>query len=453
MKGSLSNGDWNAELDRWLEPFLRRLSRRAQRRWAPVYMKGLLLPGERKSVEPMAGRVAPGDVQQLHHFVSTSPWATAPLEMELAHQADRLVGGRDAVLVIDDTALVKQGKHSVGVQHQYCGQLGKKANCQALVSLTLARDEVPVCVGLRLFLPEAWAADRERCRAVGVPDEPEHRPKWEIALAEIDRLLTAGVRFGCVLADAEYGKAAAFRHGLSERHLRWAVGILPTQSVYPADVTLQTAVPKARGGRPAKHPIPSHPAIGAAKLIEMLPPRAFRQIMWRRGTKGPLKAAFAVVRVRVGDGPLMARNRHLPGEAAWLVCERRASGERKYYLANHPAHTSQRTLVRAIKQRWICEQMHQQMKEELGLDHFEGRSWRGLHHHALMCMLAFAFLQRLRLGGEKKRGRATRNRSAAAAVPTGSSPPDSYRAEPHRPAMSALRLPHRLPSAALNLAE
>jgi SRSO17 transposase len=199
--------DWAGDLERWLAPFLARLSRQAQRHWAPVYLKGLLLPGERKSVEPMAGRVAPGDVQQLHHFVSTSPWATAPLEAELARQAVRLVGGPDAVLVIDDTALVKQGKHSVGVQHQYCGQLGKKANCQALVSLTLARDEVPACVGLRLFLPEAWAADRERCRAAGVPDGLEHRPKWQIALAEIDRLLAAGVRFGCILTDAEYGKA------------------------------------------------------------------------------------------------------------------------------------------------------------------------------------------------------------------------------------------------------
>ena len=140
---------WEVELGRWLEPFLARLRRRAQRHWAPFYLKGLILPGERKSVEPMAARVAPGDLQQLHHFVSTSPWATAPLEDELVKAADRLVGGPEAVLVIDDTALVKQGRHSVGVKRQYRGQLGKKANCQSLVSLTLARAEVPVGVGLR----------------------------------------------------------------------------------------------------------------------------------------------------------------------------------------------------------------------------------------------------------------------------------------------------------------
>src|SRR6476619_4632083 len=205
------------ELERWLEPFVAGLRRQAQRRWASFYLKGLILPGERKSVEPMAARVAPADTQQLHHFVSTSPWATAPLEDELVKVADRLVGGADAVLVIDDTALVKQGRHSVGVKRQYCGQLGKTANCQSLVSLTLARSEVPVCVGLRLFLPEDWCGDAERRAAVGVPEAIGYRPKWKIALNEIDRVLASGARCGCVLADAEYGKAAEFRARLAER--------------------------------------------------------------------------------------------------------------------------------------------------------------------------------------------------------------------------------------------
>src|ERR687886_1046502 len=155
MDGSPAEG-WEGELERWLAPFLARLRRQAQRCWAPVYLRGLMLPGERKSVEPMAARVAPGDLQQLHHFVSTSPWATAPLEEELVRAADWLVGGPEAVLVVDDTALVKQGRRSVGVKRQYCGQLGKRANRQSLVSLTLARSEVPVGVGLRLFLPEDW---------------------------------------------------------------------------------------------------------------------------------------------------------------------------------------------------------------------------------------------------------------------------------------------------------
>src|SRR3954454_6726124 len=237
MDGSLTKR-WEDELERWLEPFLQRLRRKAQRRWAPIYLKGLLLPGERKSVEPMAARVAPADTQQLHHFVSTSPWATEALEDELVRAADRLVGGPEAALVVDDTAPVKQGRHSVGVKRQYRGQLGKRANCQSLVSLTLARAEVPVGVGLRLFLPEDWCADAARRAAVGVPEAVAYRPKWRIALDEIDRVLAAGARFGAVLAGAEYGRAGEFRAGLAERRLPSAVGVMPVQQVYPADVTL-----------------------------------------------------------------------------------------------------------------------------------------------------------------------------------------------------------------------
>ena len=434
MGGSPAEG-WEDELERWLEPFLARLRRKAQRHWAPFYLRGLILPGERKSIEPMAARVAPGDTQQLHHFVSTSPWATAPLEVELVEAADRLLGGPDAVLVVDDTALVKQGRHSVGVKRQYCGQLGKRANCQALVSLTLARAEVPVCVGLRLFLPEDWCGDAGRRAAAGVPEVVAHRPKWRIALDEIDRVLASGARFGCVLADAEYGKAAEFRRGLGDRQLAFALGIPPTQKAYPVDVTL-TYPERKPTGRPRKHPMPSAASVAAAELIEARP-EAFRTITWRTGTKGPLKAEFAAVRMRVADGPVAARGQHLPGEEAWLVGEHRATGERKYYLANHPANTPLKTLATLIKARWACEQMHQQMKDELGLDHFEGRSWRGLHHHALLCQLAFAFLQHLRLGGEKRRHPA-RARTAAATKPARHPPLHPGRADPGAPALPAL---------------
>jgi SRSO17 transposase len=434
MGGRLEE-DWEGELERWLAPFLGRLRRQAQRRWAPFYLKGLILPGERKSVEPMAARVAPGDTQQLHHFVSTSPWATAPLEEELVRAADRLVGGPDAVLVVDDTALVKQGRHSVGVKRQYCGQLGKRANCQSLVSLTLARAEVPVCVGLRLFLPDDWCADAGRRAAVGVPEAIGYRPKWQIALDEIDRVLASGAGFGCVLADAEYGKAAEFRHGLSERSLPWTVAILPTQKVYPADVTLSHPARKPTG-RPRKHPVPSAVSVAAAELIEAQP-EAFRTISWRTGTKAPLKAKFAALRVRVADGPVAARAQHLPGEEVWLVGEHRTSGERKYYLANHPADTPLEVLAALIKARWVCEQMHQQMKDELGLDHFEGRSWRGLHHHLLLCQLAFAFLQHLRLGGKKGR-HLTRARTTAQAEPACHPPADPGRPQPHPAPLPAL---------------
>jgi SRSO17 transposase len=389
--------DWWAELRRWLQPFVARLPRREQRRWAPVYLSGLLLPGERKSVAPMAHRVAPGDVQQLHHFVAAAPWATAPLEEVLAQEAERLVGGPAAVLVVDDTALVKKGVHSAGVAHQYCGQLGKQANCQALVSVTLAHKEVPICLALRLFLPEDWATDAARRARAGVPEELAFRPKWQIALDEIDRLRAAGVTFGCVLADADYGRVIEFRHGLSARGLRWAVGILSTHKAFPAEVALVPPMGRQR------RPHPTLPSRHAAALIAELGAAAFRRIAWRCGTKGVLSAAFAAVRVRVADGAWVRGTQHLPSaEEVWLVCEERASGERKYYLTNHPADTPLETLAAAIKARWVCEQAHQQMKEELGLDHFEGRSWRGLHHHAVLTMIALAFLQHLRLDAEKK---------------------------------------------------
>jgi SRSO17 transposase len=440
---------WEQDLERWLAPFLQHLRRKAQRQWAPFYLKGLILPGERKSVEPMAARVAPGDTQQLHHFVSTSPWPMAPLEDELVKTANRLVGGPSAVLVVDDTALVKQGRHSVGVKRQYCGQLGKRANCQALVSLTLARTEVPVCVGLRLFLPEDWCGDAERRAATAVPDEIGYRPKWAIALDEIDRVLASGARFGCVLADAEYGKAAEFRAGLNQRLLTFALGVLPTQKVYPADVAL--TYPRRATGRPRKHPMPSAASMAVADLMEGHP-EAFRSICWRTGTKGPLKAEFAALRVRIADGPVAARAQHLPGDEAWLVAEHRINGERKYYLANHPADTALETLVAQIKGRWICEQMHQQMKDELGLDHFEGRSWRGLHHHLLLCQLAFAFLQHLRLGKKRNRDPA-QSRTATLSKPARHPPTHPRGADQHPPALPPLPATLSPSPSAMNVAE
>ena len=206
---------WQDELRRWLEPFLDHLGHKARRRMCPLYVSGLIGPGDRKSVQPMAARLAPGDYNQLHHFIADGVWDAAPLEAELLVQADRLVGGKDAVLVIDDTSMPKKGDRSVGVAPQYASTLGKTANCQTLVSLTLARDEVPVMVALRLYIPKNWTSDPARLKRAGVPIEHRTaRSKPEIALAEIDRVIAAGVRFGCVLADAGYGSSAPFRHAL-----------------------------------------------------------------------------------------------------------------------------------------------------------------------------------------------------------------------------------------------
>jgi SRSO17 transposase len=289
------------------------------------------------------------------------------------------------------------------------------------VSLTLAQGEVPVMLALRLFLPESWTGDRARLDRAGVPAEYRTaRTKPELALLEIDRAIAAGVHFGCVLADAGYGLSAPFRQGLTARKLAWAVGIPRHLKVYPADV--QMIWPIAKRGRPRQRHVPHILSIPAE---EMLTKAKWHTISWRTGTKGKLKARFAAVRVRVADGPPQRirdkGQQHLPGDEAWLIGEHRMSGEKKYYLANLSAKTDLRTLASTIKARWICEQAHQQLKEELGLDHFEGRSWQGLHRHALMTMIAYAFLQHRRLKTarrEKKNQRAATSTDIARRAPS-----------------------------------
>jgi SRSO17 transposase len=291
---------WGDELGRWLKPFPDRSGHKTRRRMCPLYVSGLIGPGDRKSVQPMAARLAPGDYDQLHHFIADGVWDAAPLETELLVQADRLVGGKDAVLVIDDTAMPKKGDRSVGVAPQYASSLGKTANCQTLVSLTLACGEVPVMVALRLFLPESWTSDPARLKRAGVPVEHRAaRTKPEIALAEIDRVLAAGVRFGCVLADAGYGLSAPFRQDLTARGLAWAVGIPGRQKVYPAGVKL--IFPIAGRGGPRQRHIPDPLSMPAEN---MLADAKWKNVSWRLGTKGRLKARFAAVRVRIADGPL-----------------------------------------------------------------------------------------------------------------------------------------------------
>lgn len=310
-------------------------------------MRGLLGSGDRKSVEPLAARVVPDDYWQVHHFVCTSCWQPEPLERVLTEKAQALVGGPDAVLIIDDTAPLKQGRRSVGVARQYAGAAGKTANCQTLVSLTLAREEVPVCVALRLLLPAEWTDDPTRCRAVGVPEERlTYRTKLEIALAEVDRLRDAGVTWGCVMGDAGYGVSASLRQTLSTRGLTLAVGIPRIQKVYPADVTSAMPAPRpGRHGPPRRHLVPS---VGSTPAEQVLAGARWHRRTWRTGTKAPLSAGFAAVRVEVADGPLNG-SQHLPGEAAWLVGEQRDSGERRYYLTSHPAQTPLRALAAAIK--------------------------------------------------------------------------------------------------------
>ena len=280
--------DWRKELEAWLTPFVAALRNKTRGRICPAYIAGLIGPGDRKSVQPMAARDDEVSYDRLHHFIGSGIWDEVPLETALLAEADSQVGGEDAWLIIDDTALPKKGRHSVGVAPQYASALGKNANCQTLVSLTLASREVPVMVSLRLFLPESWTSEPARLDRAGVPDDHRaYRTKPEIALAEIDRVRAAGVLFGCVLADAGYGLSGHFRHGLSERGLAWAVGIPFKQKVYPADVTM--TFPVAGRGRPRKNAIPDTTSVSAQTMLEAAP---WRKVSWRRdkGTAlGPLR--------------------------------------------------------------------------------------------------------------------------------------------------------------------
>jgi SRSO17 transposase len=301
-------------------------------------------------------------------------------------------------------------------------------------------------IGLSLFLPESWTGAPDRMAKARVPETwRAARTKPEIALAEIDRIRASGVRFATVLADAGYGLSAPFRQGLDGRGLKWAVGIPKQQKVYPSNVRL--VFPIAGRGRPRKRHIPDQLS---ERAEDVLATAKWRRVSWRKGTKGPLAASFAAVRVRIADGPPQRIHdkgmQHMPGEEAWLVGERRASGERKYYLSNLPPDASLKTLAAAIKARWVCEQAHQQLKEELGLDHFEGRSWHGLHRHTLMTMIAYAYLQSRRLaaasGGKKnppraaqadaardpaRRARHSRSRAAISMSPLQANPPKTPR--------------------------
>lgn len=384
---------WKRLFPTWFEPFLRTLRHQSQRHWAPLYLLGLCSGSERKSIAPLAATVAPGQADQLQHFITDSPWDTRPLETLLTQRAQEMLGGNQAVLIIDDTCLTKFGTHSVGVARQYSGQAGKITNCQCLVSLTVARNEVPMPVALRLFLPSEWVNDTERCDRAVVPlARRVARAKWEIALEELDRV-RLHVEFGVVLADAGYGNNAGFRKALSARGLVWSVGVLRIQKVYPEQVRLIPPPRILRGRRP-KFPTTSE---DRQTVEEVLDAAEWHDVTWRQGSKGPMRGKFAAAFVRIADGAGDSAGAHLPGEEVWIIGEERRGGERKYYACNLPPSASLLELVDITKKRWACEHGHRELKQEVGLSHFEGRSWRGLHHHATLCLIALAFLQWVRL--------------------------------------------------------
>jgi SRSO17 transposase len=362
------------------------------------YCTGLMLPLSRKSVEPMAASVDPLHAsarhQSLHHFVAKAHWS----DEEMLRRVSQWViphmdcsGG--AFWIVDDTGFPKKGEHSVGVARQYCGELGKQDNCQVVVSVSLATERASVPVAYRLYLPKQWASDRVRRRKAGVPPEVRFATKGQIALAQLEGLLAAGAPRHCLLADAAYGVEAGFRMRLSAMGLPYVVGIISSVSVWPPGV--EPLPPKSHPGRGRPALVPRRSArrqpLSVKALAQSLPPDAFQRLSWREGTNEQLSGRFAAVRVRHAGGNT-GRARLWPSQ--WLLIEWPSDEPEptKYWLSTLPADTALNDLVAAAKMRWRIERDYQELKQQLGLGHYEGRSWRGFHHHASLSIAAYGFL-------------------------------------------------------------
>jgi SRSO17 transposase len=356
------------------------------------YCTGLILPGERKSVEPMAARTAPARVsaqhQSLLHFIGVGDWSD---EKVLAKAREWVLPaiekhGPIEAWIIDDTGVPKQGRHSVGVKPQYCGQLGKEANCQVAVSLSIANHFASLPIAHRLYLPTEWAEDRARREKAGVPADIRFKSKPRIALELIERACAAGVARGVVLIDLDYGRDSRLRTEITALGLTYVVGIQPITLMWPPGTgPRQHGKPLKNTGRR------DEPDLVSAKEVALaLPRRAWRTIRWREGSADWLSSRFARVRVRVGH------NGAIPElvQQEWLLIEwpENEAKPTKYWLSTLPADVSFRRLVDVAKMRWRIERDYQELKQEIGLGHYEGRGWRGFHHHATMCIATYGFL-------------------------------------------------------------
>jgi len=364
-----------------------------------AYVTGLCLPGDRKSIEPMAARVDPRHVrsrhQSMHHFIADAPWdAAAVLRVARAWVLRPMVRhGPVAAWIVDDTGFPKKGQHSVGVARQYCGVLGKQDNCQVAVSVSVANEAVSLPVAYQLYLPESWAGDRRRRRAVGIPDAVTFQPKWQIALGQIQTLQAEGLPRAPVLADAGYGDTTAFREALTTAGLPYVVGVKKETTAWPPGKAPRPPKRWQGRGRPPTHVrrTATHTPQSLTHLARALPTTAWRTVTWREGTRGAMHSRFARLRVRPAHRD---EQRTAPRPEEWVLIEwpRGDAEPTKYWLSTLPETTPVAALVRLAKLRWRIERDSQELKDELGLDHFEGRGWRGFHHHGALCIAAYAYL-------------------------------------------------------------
>jgi len=363
------------------------------------YCTGLLLPSERKSIEPLAARLAPHDVrrvhQSLHHFVANAPWCDEALLERVRHSVLPMMkrNGPIVAWIVDDTGFPKKGTHSVGVVRQYCGQVGKQENCRVAVSLSLATEQASLPIAWRLYLPETWAQDRKRRKETGIPREVTFATKPAIALAQIRKAIEEEVIPAPVLADAAYGNDGQFREGLTEMGLEYVVGVQKSTTVWkPGEAPRPAKRWKGRGRPPTllrrdNH----HQPISVKQLAESLAASSWENVSWREGTKQRLRSRFAALRVRVAHRDYWRSE--LPAEE-WLLIEWPTEEREptKYWLATLSADAKLAALVKSAKHRWIIERDYQELKQELGLGHYEGRGWRGFHHHGTLCIAAYGFL-------------------------------------------------------------
>lgn len=371
----------------------RPLVRCDQRAKGEQYVRGLLLEGRRKSIQPMAARLPDGDEEGLQQFITDSPWEDEPVRRRLAR---RMTGEIEPEgWIVDDTGLPKDGRFSPGVAHQYCGALGKTANCQVLVSVNAACDRASCPLGWRLFLAKSWDEDEQRRRRARIPEDMRHLPKWQLALEIIDQLLEWGLERRVVQADGGYGDTTAFRVALEERELEYVLQVKGLTSAHRADAVPVTPEYQGRG-RP---PIPRYPE-KPSSLRDLVLAAGREQVLtvgWREGDRGPLASQFVALRVRPANDA--QRDEHGVLGERWLLAEWPEHKDEpvKYWLSNLPVQTPIVTLVRLAKLRWRVEHDYRELKQCLGLDHYEGRTFCGLHHHLTCVTVAHAFLTCCRL--------------------------------------------------------
>lgn len=452
--------DQLAELDGYLEYLCEALGHADRNAGLMDYCRGLMLPIERKSVEPLAAHTAPLHVrskhQSLHHFVADSDWSDEAVLKRIREWVIPTLGTEDgSYWIVDDSGHPKYGKHSVGVAHPYCGNVGKTANCQVAVSLSLATERGSVPIDYRLYLPKEWAEDPTRRDKAGVPKTTCFATKPEIALAQMSAAVAAGVPPGVVLADAAYGDETAFRDGITAMGLPYVLGIRPATTVWAPGV--EPLPPKAWSGRGIKPTRlrcgPGHEPVAIKALAMELPANQYRHITWREGTNTPLSSRFACLRVRPAHRTHLATTVR-PEE--WLLIEWPDGDAEplKYWFSTAPGDATLDQLVFVAKMRWRIERDYRELKQEFGLSHYEGRNWRGFHHHATLCIAAYGFLtaHRLTHGGPKKNCAEPKTTALPPDyIPRGRPPTTAPRSRLHHDAAASPRPSNRQPASSVSL--